>query len=119
LIEKNQEIIKNSIILGDFNSNSIWDEWDRWWNHSDIIKIFNDMGIKSVYHEIYNEEQGKESQPTFFHRKDLKKSYHIDYIFSPKNLINQTIDFKIDRKDNSIEFSDHLALEWEYKKEET
>jgi endonuclease/exonuclease/phosphatase family metal-dependent hydrolase len=115
LIEKNHELINNSIIVGDFNSNSIWDEWDRWWNHSDIVKILANRGIYCVYHEINEEKQGKESQPTFFHRKDLKKSYHIDYIFSPKNLIDRTIGFKIVRKDNSTEFSDHLALEWEYK----
>ncbi|WP_037546685.1 endonuclease/exonuclease/phosphatase family protein [Spirochaeta lutea] len=114
LMEKNQEFIKNSIILGDLNSNTIWDEWDRWWNHSDIVKILTVYGIKSVYHVMNNEEQGKESQPTFFHRKDLLKSYHIDYIFSPQKLIENTRDFKIIKEDNLTEMSDHLALEWEY-----
>ena len=55
------------IIGGDFNSNSQWDVWDRWWNHSDVIRIFNDLKIKSLYHHISNEKQGQESQATFFY----------------------------------------------------
>ena len=99
------------IIAGDFNSNKIWDEWDRWWNHSDVVKILGDQNIKSVYHELTGEEQGEESKPTFFLQRKREKAYHIDYFFvsdhfTPRKL--QIGDFK-----KWIEISDHLPLTYE------
>jgi hypothetical protein len=60
---------KDIIIGGDFNSNKIWDVWDRWWNHSDVFNELKELGIKSLYHLYYNEEQGKETIPTLYHKK--------------------------------------------------
>ncbi|HEY9017507.1 endonuclease/exonuclease/phosphatase family protein [Thiomicrospira sp.] len=97
------------IIIGDFNSNVIWDEWDRWWNHSDLERILEEMGIKSLYHSKFNEMSGSETQPTFFLHRKHDRPYHIDYCFMPtRNHSNSNI--KIGDRKEWLEYSDHLPL---------
>lgn len=35
-------------------------------NHSDVVKELKEVGIESLYHNYWNEEQGKEKRPTLF-----------------------------------------------------
>lgn len=102
--------IADSIIIGDFNSNRIWDKWDRWWNHSDVITSFEEMGLTSVYHMLKNEEQGKESLKTFFLQRNYNKGYHIDYCFMPKNLISDKTSLDIPSFEIVKHLSDHIPL---------
>jgi len=97
------------ILVGDWNSNTCWDEWDRWWNHSDVVKELNDLGAYSIYHQFYNEEQGKESRPTLYHLRNRKKPYHVDYAFISKQLLDKN-DIYIGDADEWLEFSDHMPL---------
>ncbi|MDA3507109.1 endonuclease/exonuclease/phosphatase family protein [Acinetobacter junii] len=64
---------KATIICGDLNSNAQWDVWDRWWNHSDVVNQLKTMNIHSLYHELTNEEQGKEKNSTFFMNRNQEK----------------------------------------------
>lgn len=56
----------NCILIGDFNSNTIWDKPRREGNHSTVVSKLAEKNILSVYHKFFNQEQGKEMhQPCF------------------------------------------------------
>ncbi|MFN4052692.1 MAG: endonuclease/exonuclease/phosphatase family protein [Acinetobacter junii] len=102
---------KATIICGDLNSNAQWDVWDRWWNHSDVVNQLKTMNIHSLYHELTNEEQGKEKNSTFFMNRNQEKNYHIDYLFSHTSLFSgRNSHFKIFDKDEWLQYSDHLPI---------
>ena len=99
----------NTIIIGDFNSNTIWDKKDRWWSHSDIMRELSEINIESSYHYQTHDPQGQETIPTFFHRKNLNKVYHIDYALLSSNLLPQS-KVVIGRPDDWLTISDHVPL---------
>lgn len=99
----------NALILGDFNSNTCWDIWDRWWNHSDVVRELSEIGLSSVYHELKQEAQGQESNPTFYMYRKLEKPYHIDYIFLSQALISESI-LEVGDAKFWLQYSDHVPL---------
>lgn len=105
---------QSTILCGDWNSNTKWDVWDRWWNHSDVVKQLESLNIVSVYHQIHNEKQGYETQPTFYMQRKLDKPYHIDYLFSSKKLFDRSCS-KVDVFDREtwLQYSDHLPILFE------
>ncbi len=111
-LQTNLELFDKIIIAGDFNSNAIWDQWDRWWNHSDVVRILKEKNIKSLYHLNTGEDQGKESVPTFYLQKNEEKPYHIDYFFVSSGFQTPK-EFEIEKHVNWIELSDHVPLIFE------
>lgn len=109
-LQTNKDQFKNIIIAGDFNSNVIWDKWDRWWNHSDCTNELHEQGIISAYHELNNEQQGKESNPTFFLQRNINKPYHIDYFYLSKSFLTPESNIFIGEQSKWLEISDHLPL---------
>ena len=109
-LQINKNKMQNIVIAGDFNSNTIWDEWDRWWNHSDVVRELAEIGIKSVYHELNQLEHGKEILPTLYHRKNKDTSYHIDYVFVSDEIMKKVISFQIENFENWIDVSDHVPI---------
>jgi exodeoxyribonuclease-3 len=98
-----------TLVVGDFNSNSIWDKPERWWNHSDVIKELRDIELESVYHFQLQESQDKETKPTFFLQRNRDKPYHIDYIFASSDLLNNC-ELEVGQHDDWLPFSDHMPL---------
>ncbi len=109
-LQVNKIHLKEAIIAGDFNSNTIWDEWDRWWNHTDVVRELDDIGIRSLYHEYFNERQGKESNPTFFLQRNQSKAYHIDYVFASTKMFTEVRSIVIGNSSKWLKFSDHLPM---------
>jgi len=75
---------QHTIIVGDFNSNRIWDykrPSDQ--NHSGLVRNLEALGLVSAYHRFHGEEQGAETRPTLHLLKKRTRPYHIDYCFIP------------------------------------
>lgn len=109
-IQINKGKLNGTLIAGDFNSNTIWDEWDRWWNHSEVVNELKELGIESFYHKLTGEQQGKESTATLYFQKKLSRPYHIDYIFGAKNFTERTKKFEIGQVDKWLNLSDHMPI---------
>ncbi|GAB1360379.1 endonuclease/exonuclease/phosphatase family protein [Porphyromonadaceae bacterium] len=99
-----------SVIIGDFNSNSIWDKKGRESNHSNLVLMLSNIGIESVYHNVYNENQGKESIPTLYFLRKRERPYHIDYCFVSRSLLSIINSFEVGNVDDYIAFSDHMPI---------
>lgn len=110
-IKHYRDLLGNSTILvGDFNSNKIWDYKDRVGSHSDVVNQLANQGIHSVYHKHFNLEQGKEIHPTFFLQKNKNKPYHIDYCFTSADILSKVVKVEIGAYDNWTAYSDHTPL---------
>lgn len=99
------------VLAGDFNSNTCWDEWDRWWNHSDVVKMLAGLGLSSLYHTYFGEAQGQETRPTLFHQRNDEKPYHVDYAFASAGLFDPASnEIEVGDKANWLQLSDHMPV---------
>lgn len=104
-----------TIIIGDFNSNSIWDQGTpKIGTHSDLVRELRDMGLSSIYHETLQEPHGKERINTFYLYRQRERGYHIDYCFTPTNWLEQLTHFSVGAYDEWIQWSDHCPLSIEF-----
>jgi hypothetical protein len=97
------------LVVGDLNSNVRWDKWDRWWNHSDVVRELSALGTESAYHHVRSVAQGAEPEPTFFLRRNMQKFYHIDYAFIPRAWLDGC-SVSIGSAAEWIELSDHMPV---------
>lgn len=103
---------ENLVIVGDFNSNVIWDNKHHTRTHSAVVQQLNEIGLCSAYHYLSGETQGKETTPTFCLYRHPDKGYHIDHCFIAKKHIQ---DYRILQNLDWMKISDHFPLLLEIK----
>lgn len=100
-----------TVILGDLNSNSIWDdEHPPEQNHSGLVRLLDDLSLVSAYHHWHGETHGKERRPTFFEYRHAHRPYHLDYCFLPHAWLPQLRAVKLGPFSRWKKWSDHLPL---------
>ena len=99
---------ENTLIIGDFNSNVIWDKEHGKRNHSAVVAELKEKNIVSAYHYVTGEEAGQETQSTFYLYKHNDKKYHIDYCFLNPMHIK---DFQILNSNEWLQYSDHMPIQ--------
>jgi len=99
-----------SILIGDFNSNQIWDQKKRIGNHTDVVNKLLEYDIHSLYHLQMSIQHGQELDPTFFLYRNVAKPYHLDYCFCSNSFLAKGYNFTIGDVEKWIEFSDHLPI---------
>lgn len=101
---------KNTILAGDFNSNTIWDRKYRTGNHSHVVEHLQKKGILSCYHLHHKQTQGKEEHPTYYLYRHKNKPYHIDYCFASADLAGKIQSVEIGDFGFWKQFSDHAPV---------
>jgi exodeoxyribonuclease III len=113
-MEKYDSFIKpdNTIIIGDFNSNLKWEKPRRHidYDHKYVVEELQKKGIESSYHYYFKEEQGDETRPTFFYHHKEEKTFHLDFCFLSKNLIDRLNKVKVGKYEDWIKYSDHVPM---------
>jgi hypothetical protein len=86
-------------VAGDFNNNVFWDRPGWAINHANAVAALESLGLVSAYHAVRGEAQGAERTPTHYWR-DRKKdgpTYHIDYIFIPRDWQGRLREMRVGR----------------------
>lgn len=99
---------QNTIIIGDFNSNAIWDKKHEVRTHTAVINELLTKNLVSAYHHVTGEQAGCETQPTFYLYRHDNKKYHIDYCFIDPTRIKK---FQILNSTDWLQYSDHLPIQ--------
>ncbi len=101
---------KNTILTGDFNSNTIWDRKYRTGNHSHVVNHLQKKGITSCYHLHHKQIQGTEEHPTYYLYRHRDKPYHLDYCFASGDLSNKIQSVEIGDFGYWMQYSDHVPV---------
>jgi exonuclease III len=100
----------HSIIIGDFNSNVIWDKDHRLANHSMTVNKLKDLKLSSAYHDYFSCEHGSEQHSTFYLYKHEYRRYHIDYCFLSEYFGKRLLSVEVGEYSTWKQYSDHSPL---------
>jgi exodeoxyribonuclease-3 len=100
----------DSLLAGDFNSNTIWDKPRRSFNHSHVVQHLQELDIRSCYHQHFKQEQGKEKHPTQYMYRHRDKPYHLDYCFASKYFADRLQSVRVGSYKTWSKYSDHVPV---------
>jgi hypothetical protein len=112
-VEKYRNLIINqpTVILGDLNSNAIWDNHHPpLYNHSALVQLLAELGLVSSYHTFFDEVHGAETFPTYYFWWKQDRPFHIDYCFIPQTWAPQLRQVSVGGYDEWKRWSDHRPL---------
>lgn len=101
---------RQTVLIGDFNSNTIWDKPRREGNHSTVVSRLEARGIHSVYHKHFGQDQGREEHPTLYMYRHRDKPYHIDYCFASTDMLQHLESVEIGQHEHWAGYSDHMPV---------
>ena len=96
-----------ALLMGDFNSNTVWDKVHPGRNHSMLVEKLGGLGLSSVYHRDEGKNQGAESTKTYFHTRNQRFGHHIDYAFLSDGVPAQ---LTVGDSEDWLAHSDHMPL---------
>lgn len=96
-----------ALIIGDFNSNSVWDSHHPGRNHSLLVDKLSRIGLDSVFHRQDATAHGREQVSTFFLNWKPESGHHIDYAFLSSAA---EANIAVGEPDTWLPHSDHMPL---------
>jgi endonuclease/exonuclease/phosphatase family metal-dependent hydrolase len=99
-----------TILIGDFNSNTIWDRKSRISNHSDVVRVLENKGVHSTYHLHHKQIQGTEEHPTLYLYRHRNRPYHLDYCFVSADMAEKLESVEVGDFDFWTKYSDHVPV---------
>jgi hypothetical protein len=115
LESNDRNLYGNTLIIGDLNSNKIFDDKHKGKSHSDLVKRLRSKGLEDLYHYFMGEKQGEETIPTFYMQRKLDKSFHLDHAFMNPQYVKQYIIPPIAEHEDWLKHSDHIPIAVETK----
>ncbi len=98
-----------AVIIGDFNSSTVFDTKHRGLSHTDLVTRLSNQGFTSVWHHQHAELHGEESRPTFHMYRHPEPTWHLDYAFVSTSLL-PAASLTIGEPALWLTLSDHLPL---------
>lgn len=100
-----------SVVAGDFNSHSKWDQSDLARNHTTLVaKLRDEFDLVSAYHSFPTEGIAAQEEPTLYWQWQENQGFHIDYCFIPNDWTSKIRDVNVGDFDNWKDKSDHRPL---------
>ncbi len=103
-------LVKDTVIIGDFNGNQIWDHQSYTGNFTETFQFLEEHNYTSLYHSANKEQYGKETLATFYLYRNEEKPYHLDYCVVHKNIIQSGFKISLGTYDEWLRMSDHVPI---------